>query len=70
MLDIFIESGGHFMSLASDCTIDPEEVEHYEAAASGWWDIRTVARCASPTSGMPPAVTFFAILGSPTAFAN
>jgi len=44
MLDIFIESGGHFMSLASDCTIDPEEVEHYEAAASGWWDIRTVAR--------------------------
>jgi 2-polyprenyl-6-hydroxyphenyl methylase / 3-demethylubiquinone-9 3-methyltransferase len=32
------------MSSASDCTIDPAEVAHYEAAARCWWDIRTVAR--------------------------
>lgn len=28
----------------SDCTIDPLEMAHYEAAAGCWWDIRTVAR--------------------------
>lgn len=32
------------MTSASDCTVDPAEVAHYEAAAGCWWDIRSVAR--------------------------
>jgi 2-polyprenyl-6-hydroxyphenyl methylase/3-demethylubiquinone-9 3-methyltransferase len=28
----------------TDRTIDPAELAHYEAAASGWWDTRSVAR--------------------------
>jgi 2-polyprenyl-6-hydroxyphenyl methylase / 3-demethylubiquinone-9 3-methyltransferase len=32
------------MSLATDCTIDPAELAHYEAAAGHWWDRQSVAR--------------------------
>jgi 2-polyprenyl-6-hydroxyphenyl methylase / 3-demethylubiquinone-9 3-methyltransferase len=32
------------MTLATDCTIDPAELAHYEAAARHWWDRRSVAR--------------------------
>jgi 2-polyprenyl-6-hydroxyphenyl methylase/3-demethylubiquinone-9 3-methyltransferase len=32
------------MSIATDCTIDPAELAHYETAAKCWWDMRSVAR--------------------------
>jgi 2-polyprenyl-6-hydroxyphenyl methylase/3-demethylubiquinone-9 3-methyltransferase len=39
-----IPEGSEGMSSASDCTIDPAEVAHYEAATKCWWDSRSVAR--------------------------
>jgi 2-polyprenyl-6-hydroxyphenyl methylase / 3-demethylubiquinone-9 3-methyltransferase len=32
------------MNFATDCTIDPAELAHYESSAGCWWDTRTVAR--------------------------